>query len=78
MCLLLCCGYVCYCVVVVCNCVGDVFVIVWGVLFVIVWGLCFYCLEGHVCYCVGVLFVIVIFVWLLKFNNMVLDEFGVV
>jgi len=39
---------------------------------------------GCVCYCVGVVFVIVwglvflivIFVWLLKFNNVVWDEFG--
>ena len=53
---------------------GVVFVIVWelccycrGVVFVIVWGLC---------HCVGVVFLIVIFVWLLKFNNIVWDEFG--
>jgi len=38
------------------------------VVFVIVWGLCLL-----LC---GVVFVIVIFVWLLKFNNIVWDEFG--
>jgi len=54
--------------------VGVVFVIVWelccycrGVVFVIVWGLC---------HCVGVVFLIVIFVWLLEFNNVVWDEVG--
>ena len=31
---------------------------------------------GCVCYCVGVVFVIVIFVWLLKFNNVVWDKIG--
>jgi len=29
-----------------------------------------------VCYCVGVVFVFVIFVWLLKFNNIIWNEFG--
>jgi len=29
---------------------------------------------GCVCYCVGVVFVIVIFDWLLKFNNVVWDK----
>jgi len=68
-----------------------VFVIMWGlclllcgVVFVIMWGLClllcgWLCLllcGGCVCYYVGVVFVVVIFVWLLKFNNIVLDEFG--
>jgi len=61
--LLLCCGSVCYCV---------------GVAFVIVWVLHLSLCGGCVCYCVGVVFVFVIFVWLLKFNNIVWDEFGVV
>ena len=46
------------------------------VVFFIVWGLCLLLCVGCVCYCVGVVFVIVIFVWLLKFNNIVWDEFG--
>jgi len=46
-----------------------------GAVFVIVWGLCLL-LCGGLCYCVGVMFVIVIFVWLLKFNNIVWDESG--
>ena len=31
---------------------------------------------AFVCYCVGVVFVIVIFVWLYKFNNLIWDKFG--
>ena len=56
---------------------GVVFVIVWGLHLllcrhcaVIVRGLC-YC----VCYFVGSFVVIVIFVWLLKFNNIIWNEF---
>ena len=63
-------------------CGGVVFVIVWGlclllcggVVFVIVWGLCLLLCGGCVCYCVGVVFVIVIFDWLLKFSNVVWDK----
>ena len=43
-----------------------------GIVFVNVWGLCLLLCGGCVCYCVGFVFVIVIFVWLLKFNNVVL------
>ena len=59
-----------------------------GVVFVIVWGLCLLLCGGCVCYCggcvfycgdcvcfhVGVVFVIIIFVWLFKFNNVVWDK----
>jgi len=38
------------------------------VVFVIVWGLCFYCME--------IVFFIVTFVWLFKFNNLVWDKIG--
>ena len=47
-----------------------------GVVFVIFWVLCLLLCGGCVCYCVGVVFVIVIFVWLLKFDNRIWDEFG--
>jgi len=56
------------------HCVGVEFVIVW-VVFVIVWGcVCYF--KGCVCYCVVAVFVIVIFVWLFKFNNIVWDKIG--
>jgi len=69
----------------VCYCVGVLFVIVWGlylllcggcvycvgVVFVIVGGLCLLLFGGCACYCGEVVFVIVIFVWLFKFNNVV-------
>ena len=61
LCLLLCGGCVCYCV---------------GVAFVIVWGFRLELCGCCVCYCVGVVFVFVIFVWLLKFNNIIWNEFG--
>ena len=64
---------------------GVVFVIVWGScllvcggVFVMVWSLCLLLFGVCVCYCVGVVFVSVTFVWLLKFNNVVWDEVGVV
>ena len=47
-----------------------------GVVFVIVWGLCLLLCGGCVCYCIGVVFVTVIFIWLLKFTNVVWDEVG--
>ena len=46
-----------------------------GVVFVNCVGVVFLC-RCCICYCVGVVFAIVIFVWLLKFNNVVWDEFG--
>ena len=49
-----------------------------GVVLVIVWVLCLLLSGGCVCYCVGVVFVVVIFVWLLKFNNVVWGEVDVV
>ena len=49
-----------------------------GVVFIIVWVFCLLFCGGCVCCCVGFVFVIVIFVWMLKFNNVVWDEFGVV
>jgi len=48
---------------------------VWG-LSLLLRGVCVcYCVENCVCYYVGVVFVVVIFVWLLKFNNIIWDEF---
>ena len=68
LCLLLCGCCVCYSV---------------GVVFVIVWGLCLSLCGCCVCYSVGVVFVIVlvvfvivIFVWLFKFNNVDWDNIG--
>jgi len=45
------------------------------VVFVIVGVYVCYC-GGCVCYCVVGVFVIVIFVWLFKFNNVVWDNVG--
>ena len=47
-------------------------------MFDFVWGLCLLLCGGCVCYCMGVVFRIVIFVWLVKFNNVIWDDFGVV
>ena len=68
---------------------GVVFVIVWGMclllcgLCLLLCGDCVYYCEGCVCYfggcfcyCVVAVFVIVIFVWLFKFNNVVWDKIG--
>jgi len=75
LCLLLCGGCVCYCERVV-------FVIVWVLRLLLCGGCVCYCVgvvllcRCCVCYYVGVVFVVVIFVCLLKFNNIVPDEFG--
>ena len=63
LCILLFGGCVCYCV---------------GVVSDNVWGFYLVLNGGCVSYCVGVVFVVVIFFWLLKFNNVVWDDFGVV
>jgi len=69
MCLLLSGGCICYYV-------GVVFVIVCRICLLLCGGCVCYCVGGCVCYCVGDVFVIVIFVWLVKFNNVVWDDFG--
>jgi len=70
--------------------IWGLFFIVWGLCLLLCGGCVCYCVGVCVCYCVGVLllcrccvcyyggvvFVVVIFVCLLKFNNIVLDEFG--
>ena len=47
-----------------------------GVVFVIVSGLCLLSCGDCDCYFVGFVFVMVIYVWLLKFNIIVWDDFG--